>query len=68
MPKTTLTPDDRRGYTVDEVAFMYHLSRQKVYDEMNGGRLGSLKFGQRRVITPKHLDEWEAEQSVGGAA
>ena len=60
------TPDDRRGYSVDDVAAMYHLSRQKVYDEINAGRLASFKVGQRRVITTKHLDQWEATASAGG--
>ena len=65
MPKSP-TPDDRRGYTVDEVASMYHLSRQKVYDEINANRLGSFKVGQRRIVTAKHLDRWEATGSSAG--
>jgi hypothetical protein len=67
MPKSPTT-GERRGYSVDEVSAMYHLSRQKVYDEMNDGRLAYLKAGQRRIITQAHLDDWEARSTVGGDA
>jgi hypothetical protein len=49
----------RRGFNVDEVARSYHLSRQRIYDEMNAGRLQSMKVGSRRIITPAHLAAWE---------
>ena len=51
----------RRGFTVDEVARAYSLSRQRVYDEINAGRLHSMKVGARRIITPEHLNAWEQE-------
>ena len=68
MPKIELPPEARRGFTVDEVAASYHISRQTVYNLINTGRLGSFKIGQRRIVTAKHLDDWESGQSVGGAA
>lgn len=58
--KDTLDPT-RRGFSVDEVARLYHLSRQRVYDEINAGRLQSMKVGSRRIITPEHLRAWEQE-------
>lgn len=51
----------RRGFSVDEVARLYHISRQRVYDEINAGRLQSMKVGSRRIITPEHLARWEKE-------
>lgn len=51
----------RRGYSVEEVAHAYHLSRQRVYDEINAGRLKSMKVGARRIITSEHLSAWERE-------
>ena len=56
----TLDPT-RRGFSVDEVSRMYHMSRQRVYDEINAGRLPSMKVGARRVITLPHLEKWEQE-------
>ena len=51
----------RRGYSVEEVARAYHLSRQRIYDEINAGRLKSMKVGARRIILPAHLHAWEQE-------
>lgn len=59
---TSKTLDEtRRAYSVDEVAAMYRLSRQKVYDEINAGRLHSSKVGKRRLITLPQLQAWESE-------
>lgn len=52
---------NRRGYSVDEISRAYHLSRQAVYNEINSGRLQSMKVGARRIITPEHLNAWERE-------
>jgi excisionase family DNA binding protein len=49
----------RRGFSVDDVSRAYGLSRQRIYDELNNGRLPSMTVGRRRVITFNHLDEWE---------
>ena len=54
----------RRGFSVDEVARQYHLSRQRIYDEINAGRLPTLKVGTRRIITPANLDVWERAVSA----
>lgn len=59
---TSITLDEtRRGYSVDDVAHAYGLSRQKVYDEINDGRLHTLKVGNRRIITLANLQAWEQE-------
>jgi len=50
----------RRGYSIDEVAEMYGCSRQTIYNEMNKGYLPSMKAGDRRIVTPAHLDAWDA--------
>lgn len=54
---------ERRGYSVDEVAKMYGLSRNKVYDALALGHLHSFKIGKRRIIPTSALKAWE-----GGAA
>lgn len=51
----------RRGYSVEEIAHAYHVSRQHIYNELNSGRLKSMKVGARRIITPEHLQAWEQE-------
>lgn len=59
-PTATIANGDRSGFSVDEVAQMYGLSRQKVYDEINAGRLHSMKVGKRRMLTQSHLERWES--------
>lgn len=49
----------RRGFSVDEVAEAYGVSRQKVYDAINDGFLYSFKVGHRRIIPQFALDAWE---------
>lgn len=62
MPNSKLDPQSdiaKRGYCVDQVAMMYGVSRQKIYDEINAGRLYSFKIGQRRIIPTNALNDWE---------
>lgn len=63
MPRTKSeneTPlGGKRAYSVDEVAILYGVSRQKIYDEINAGRLHSFKIGNRRLIPNASLDAWE---------
>lgn len=49
----------RRGFSVDEVAEAYGVSRQKVYDAINDGFLYSFKVGHRRIIPQFALEAWE---------
>ena len=49
----------RRGFSVDEVAEPYGVSRQKVYDAINDGLLYSFKVGHRRIIPQFALEAWE---------
>lgn len=60
----------RRGYTVDEAAALYHLSRSRLYIEIQTGRLRSIKIGKSRRILPEHLHEWERSLTAteGGLA
>jgi excisionase family DNA binding protein len=50
--------EERRAYSVAEVATMYGLSRQSVYKEIQDGRLAALKIRGRTVVTSQALDEW----------
>lgn len=51
---------DNRKVTlsVEEVMNATGLSRQTVYDEINGGRLISFKLGRRRLISRSALESW----------
>lgn len=57
---------DKRGYSITDVCRMYGISRQLVYDEINNGNLKTLKIGNRRIIPPRSLDEWEKAKSRTG--
>ena len=52
---------ERRGYTVAEVAGLYRLSCQTVYNEINSGRLKTFTVGRRRIISIDHLKQWEKD-------
>jgi excisionase family DNA binding protein len=52
--------EDKRAYSVEEVAEMTGLSRSLIYDEMNAERLGYIKVGRRRIITRQQLDAFLA--------
>lgn len=51
---------ERRAYLVKEIAALYRLSPQTIYDEINAGRLKTFKIGRRRMILKGALDAWEA--------
>lgn len=44
-----------RAYTVEQVAEMWGIGRDKVYLLLRRGELGSLKIGRSRRITEQHL-------------
>jgi excisionase family DNA binding protein len=44
-----------KAYTVEEVAEMLHIGRDKVYYLLRTGQLRSIKIGKSRRITNKHL-------------
>jgi excisionase family DNA binding protein len=44
--------------SIEEVMSLTGLSRQTVYDEINGGRLASFKLGRRRLISRTALESW----------
>ena len=49
--------------TVAEFCRDYSLSKTKAYDFMNQGRLRSLKYGAKRVITDDAAEEWLASMA-----
>jgi len=67
-PHKTLSNPDRRGFRIEEVAEAYGLSRSKIYEEMENGRLASIKMGKSRRILPRHLDAWEKEHETAKQA
>lgn len=49
-----------QAYTVEQVAEMLHIGRDKVYGLLRTGQLRSMKIGKLRRITDRHLAEFVA--------
>jgi excisionase family DNA binding protein len=49
-----------QAYTVEQVAKMLNIGRDKVYELLRTGQLRSLKIGKLRRITDEHLAEFIA--------
>ena len=49
-----------QAYTVEQVAEMLHVGRDKIYYLLRTGQLRSIKIGKLRRITNKHLAEFIA--------
>ena len=47
-----------QAYTVEQVADMLHIGRDKVYYLLRTGQLRSIKIGRSRRITDRHLTEF----------
>jgi excisionase family DNA binding protein len=53
-----------QAYTVEQVAKMLHVSRDKVYFLLRTGQLRSLKIGKLRRITDEQLAEFIASREA----
>jgi excisionase family DNA binding protein len=62
---TTRGGDHMQAYTVEQVAEMLHVGRDKVYYLLRSGQLRSIKIGKLRRITNKHLAEFIASLEGG---
>ena len=49
-----------QAYTVEQVAKMLHIGRDKVYELLRTGQLRSIKIGKLRRITDEQLTEFIA--------
>jgi excisionase family DNA binding protein len=49
-----------QAYTVEQVAEMLHIGRDKVYELIRTGQLRSIKIGKSRRITEEQLTEFIA--------
>jgi excisionase family DNA binding protein len=49
-----------QAFTVEQVAEMLHIGRDKVYYLLRTGQLRSIKIGKLRRITEDHLAEFVA--------
>jgi excisionase family DNA binding protein len=47
-----------RAYTVEQVAEILHVGRDKVYSLLRTGQLRSIKIGKSRRITAAHIAEF----------
>ncbi len=58
-----------QAYTVEQVAEMLHVGRDKVYYLLRTGQLRSIKIGKLRRITEQHLAAFIASrEDVAGAS
>lgn len=61
VPSPREPPQSRvRAYTVEEVADLLHVGRDKIYYLLRTGQLRSIKIGKSRRITERHLTEFVA--------
>jgi excisionase family DNA binding protein len=51
-----------QAYTVEQVAEILHIGRDKVYGLLRTGQLRSIKIGRLRRITDQHLAEFIASR------
>ena len=56
---TKVERPDLVKYAVDEAAERMGISRSKLYDEINAGRLEHIKEGRRTFITEEAVQSWE---------
>ncbi|OLT31889.1 hypothetical protein BJF79_08850 [Actinomadura sp. CNU-125] len=47
-----------RAYTVEQVADLLQIGRDKIYELIRTGRLRSVKIGRLRRITERQLDDF----------
>ena len=57
-----------QAYTVEQVAKMLHVSRDKVYYLLRTRQPRSIKIGKSRRITDQHLADFVASLERGDAA
>jgi excisionase family DNA binding protein len=55
-----------QAYTVEQVAEILHVGRDKVYFLLRTGQLRSIKIGKLRRITNQHLAEFIASLESAG--
>jgi excisionase family DNA binding protein len=55
-----------QAYTVEQVAEILHVGRDKVYSLLRTGQLRSIKIGKLRRITGQHLAEFVASLETVG--
>jgi excisionase family DNA binding protein len=49
---------EKRLFSVENIMPMCNLGRTKVYEEMDSGRLRSVKVGRRRLVSAGALNEF----------
>jgi excisionase family DNA binding protein len=55
-----------QAHTVEQVAEMLHVGRDKIYYLLRTGQLRSIKIGKLRRITSQHLAEWYRDRPRRG--
>jgi excisionase family DNA binding protein len=49
---------EKLAFSVEEVAELLSVGRSKVFELVRSGHLGSVKLGNRRLVTQADLDEF----------
>lgn len=50
---------DRIVYTLDEVCYIFRLSKRKLRDLINSGEIKSIQFGPRHIVIPRsEVERW----------
>ncbi|GIH99484.1 helix-turn-helix domain-containing protein [Planobispora takensis] len=55
-----------QAYTVEQVAEMLHVGRDKIYYLLRTGQLKSIKIGKLRRITDRHLADFVSSLESAG--
>ncbi|MBO3751482.1 helix-turn-helix domain-containing protein [Streptosporangiaceae bacterium NEAU-GS5] len=55
-----------QAYTVEQVAEILHVGRDKVFHLIRTGQLNSIKIGKLRRITDQHLADFVASHETAG--
>ena len=55
----------KRAYSISSFCGAYEIGRTKTYDEINSGRLKTVKVGRRRIIPHDNAEEWLANLDEG---
>jgi excisionase family DNA binding protein len=58
----------KRAFSIREFCQLYELGRTKAYQEINAGRLKSVKVGSKTIIRADDAEEWLASLKVAHAA
>jgi len=48
----------RVAYTINEAIYIFNIGRTKLYDEINAGRIKTVKIGAKTLIPATEPEKW----------